>query len=257
MGKLWYAFAMWLSRRFIFKEPEITYEEPLPENEPVMILANHSGAVGPAYAHLYMPGPKKIWLINYVIRKQPSSKFIFHDFYCGKNKKHKKRWKFLAKLSSFLLRPLLLRVPHIEVYHDSRMLDTFRESVDALVDGKNLIVFPECPKPHSSFVNDIYGGFAEIGKLYFGLTGKALKFFPAYVCEDLKKISVGKPVVFNPELPTRQQRNVIREGIRDGIDRLGKLLPEHKPHPFLTEEWYETYGEYVDNPLEYWKLFDE
>ncbi len=257
MGKLWYSFAMWLSRNFLFKKPEITYEEPLPEDEPVMILANHAGADGPTYSHLYLPEPKKIWLINYVVRKDTSAKFIFHDFFCGRSKKHKGWWKFLAKLTSFLLRPLLLRVPHIKVYHDSRMLDTFRESVDALVDGNNLVVFPECPKPYSPFVNDIYGGFAEIGKLYFDLTGKALKFFPAYICRDLGKISVGKPVVFNPELPARKQRNVIREGIRDGIDRLGRLLPEHKTHPFLTKEWYETYGEYVDNPLEYWKIFEE
>lgn len=257
MCKLWYSFAMWLSRNFLFKKPDITYEEPLPENEPVMILTNHAGADGPAYSHLYLPCPKKIWLINYVIEKKTSAKFIFHDFFCGRNKKHKSNWKFLSKLTSFLLRPLLLRVPHIEVYHDSRMLDTFRESVDALAEGNNIVVFPECPTPYSPYVNDIYGGFAEIGKLYYDLTGKVLKFFPAYICKDLKKISVGNPVVFNPELPARKQRNLIREGIRNEIDRLGKLLPPHKTHPFLPEEWYETYGEYVDNTLGYWKMFEE
>ena len=82
---------MWLSRNFLFKKPEITYEEPLPENEPVMILANHAGADGPTYSHLYLPAPKKIWLINYVIRKDTSAKFIFHDFFCGRSKKNKGR----------------------------------------------------------------------------------------------------------------------------------------------------------------------
>lgn len=255
MGKIWTAVATRIARA-IFPQPEIVFEEPIDKEEPVVFLANHSGAEGPAYAYLYIDEPKKIWLINYVVDKKKAPDFIFHDFMCGEGKKHKWFWRLLSRLTAFLLVPLCKDVPHVPVYHDARMLDTFRDSVDALVEGKRLVVFPECPRRYSEYLNDIYEGFAEIGKLYYEASGKSLKFLPTYICKDLRKILVGKPISFEPSIPARKQRKVIHDGIRDGIVRLAESLPEHKIRPFLTEEWYACYGQFADNPLEYWRMFE-
>lgn len=243
----------WLAKK-IFPRPEFVYkEEP---TEPCVYLSNHAGPIGPAYATLYFKEPKKMWLINYALNKKKNSKFFYHDFFAGPSKKHKGTWKLISKIVSFLLTPLLYTAPHIAVYHDMRMLDTFRDSLDALKSGCSLIIFPECPTKYSPFINDFYSGFSELGKMYYNETGKILKFYPTYVSKELNSVNVGNPVSFDPDIPSRAQRKSIADRARDEIDAVARALPPHTPHEFLTKEWYECYGQYADNPMEYFKLFE-
>lgn len=242
--------------KLIFPRPNFIFEEEPVEGEPCVFLANHSGADGPAYATLYFAEPKKMWLINYVVNRDKNADFIFHDFFAAANKKHKKPWRLLAKITAFFLTPLLESTQHIKVYHDARMLDTFRDSVEALAKGENLVIFPECPTGFSPYLNELYSGFSELGRLYYTSCGKLLRFYPTYICKDLKTVSVGKPIIYDPSVPARKEREIISKKVRDGIVSLAEKLPKHKIHPFLTDEWYECYGEYADNPIEYWKKFD-
>lgn len=246
---------MYRLAKIIFPRPDFVYEEK-PSDEPCVYLSNHAGAIGPVYSTLYFKEPKKIWLINYALNKEKNVKFFYHDFFAAPAKKCKGFWKFLAKFVSLTLTPLLNSAPHIKVYHDTKMLDTFRESITALKEGNDLIIFPECPTKFSPYVNDLYSGFSELGKMYYNETGKILKFYPTYLSQELRTVAVGKPISFDPTIPARLQRKSIAEAVRNGIDAVAKTLPPHTPHEFLTKEWYECYGQYADNPSEYFKLFE-
>ncbi len=247
---------MYSLAKLIFPRPEFIYEEKPTENEPCVYLSNHAGPIGPAYAALYFKEPKKMWLINYALNKEKNANFFYHDFFAGPSKKHKKTWRFISKLVSFLLTPLLKSAPHVAVYHDMKMFNTFRDSLDALQNGCDLVIFPECPTKFSPFINSFYCGFSELGKMYYNETGKILKFYPTYLSKELKTVVVGKPIAFDPTVPARLQRKAIADGARDAIDALAKALPPHTPHEFLTKEWYECYGQYADNPMEYFKQFE-
>lgn len=255
MKKTFYQKAALAVARLVFPRAKVKNETPA-EDEPAVYLCNHSGAIGPALMTLYFEKPHKTWLINYVLNKEKNANFVFHDFFFCRSKKHPKPWRLLSRLVAFLLRPLLYLSDPIPVYHDKNMLTTFKESVDALQGGQSLVIFPECPEKHSEFVNDLYAGFADLGRTYYALTKKRLKFYPVYAEKANRAICIGAPIAFDPALPAHEQRIVIKDFVRDNIDRLARTLPEHKPVPFLPEVWYEYYGEYRDNMLEYWKLFE-
>ena len=255
MKRTIYQKAMWAFAHLIFPRAEVRTETPLGD-EPSVYLGNHSGAVGPALMTLYFKKPHKTWMINYVLNKEKNANFIFHDFFFCRSKKHRKLWRAFSRVVAFFLRPLLYLSDPIPVYHDKNMMTTFKESLAALVSGENLVIFPECPTKYSEYVNDLYSGFCDLGRTYYAATGKKLKFYPVYAEKANRVISVGAPVEFDPKIPAHEQRGIIKDFIRDNIDRLARALPPHKPVPFLPEVWYEYYGEYAGNPLEYWKLFE-
>ena len=62
MGKLYETLAKKLAK-CIFRKPEFIYEEPLPDDEPVIFTANHAAANGPVITTLYYPQPLRPWSI--------------------------------------------------------------------------------------------------------------------------------------------------------------------------------------------------
>lgn len=243
--------------RMIFHKPKLIFEEPVPEGEPVIFTANHSGAFGPVNAALYFPACRP-WTIAQILQKDSAADFIFYDFFAGAVKKHKFFWHLLSHIVAFLLRPLLLNVDGIPVYHDRRVTQTLNDSLEALKNGDNLVIFPECPEKFTEHINDFYSGFAKLGALYYKETGKKLKFYPTYIAHPLKKILIGKPIEFNPDNPS-VQRKQISEYLRNKTEELANTLPPHSVQPFLTEEWYKAYGHYwtENRMLEYWQLSEK
>ncbi len=242
----------------IYRKPEFIFEEPLPEGEPLVFTANHSAADGPVITSLYFPRPCRPWSIAQILDKRTAPGFIYYDFFAGPVKKHKKLWRVLSHLVAFLLRPLLLAVNGIPVYHDKRIMNTLSESLEALDNGTNLVIFPECPEKFSEHINDFYGGFAKLAELYYKKHGKPLKFYPTYIAHSLRTVMVGKAIEAPPpqELPPSVWRKHIAETLRDRTEALAASLPPHKVTPFLTDEWYEAYGKYwSENRMQdYWKL---
>jgi hypothetical protein len=241
--------------KFIFRKPEIIFEEPITD-EPAVFLSNHSATNGPAFMSLYFPVKHKTWIIGYVLDKKKSANFEFHDFFFARGRKCKWFWRLLSHIVAPVLRPLLRNADPIPVYHDARLATTFRESLKTLGDGKSLVIFPERPKRFSEYISNLYSGFAELGALYYTDCGKKLKFYPVYVAHKLRKIMVGKPIEYDPSVRGKIQRETVSDYIRDNIDRLARSLPPHKSTPFLTPVWYKAYGEYEENTAAYWKLFD-
>ena len=250
-----YSRAMRKLATLVFPRSKIISKTPLTD-EPAVYLCNHSGAIGPSMMTLYFKKPHKTWIIGYILNKEKAPNFVFNDFFFGRSKKCQRFWRFLAKIVAKMLRPLLEYGRPIPVYHDKRMIETFRQSLDTLLDGENLVVFPECPTRYSEYVNSFYAGFVDIGRTYYAATGKDLAFYPVYVEKKNRVISVGEPVYYDHTKPPHEQREKISEKIRDSIDALARELPKHKPVPFLPKVWYDYYGEYENDPTSYWRMFD-
>lgn len=248
---------MWMPlAKVIFKKCKTVSKEELTD-EPAVYLCNHSGAIGPALMTMYFEKPHRTWIINYALDKELGPNYFFHDAFFGRSKKCKGFWRLLAKITMPLLRPLLWSSNPILVYHDRRITNTFKESIETLVNGESLVIFPESPVRATEFVSTVYDGFADIGRLYFKETGKRLKFYPVYCEKKNRIITVGEPITYDPDVPQREQRRTIAMHVQNGIDALARELPEHKPVPFMQPVWYEYYGEYEFDVASYWKLFDK
>ncbi len=243
--------------KMVFPKSTVSWEEQLKDGEVAIFACNHSGAIGPALTSMYLDIPKRPWVINYIFNKKKAVRFVFHDFLFAKDKKCKPFYWIISFFIAKLLPPLLLSENPIPVYHSQKMMDTFVESVDTLVkQDKNLVVFPEKPQKYSEFIFELYSGFVDIAHQYYKETGKSLRFFPTYVCGDLRKIVIGKPITYDPSAKPKEQRQVISTYVKENIDRLGRSLPKHKTVPFLPDVWFESYGHMTSDMSQYWALFD-
>ena len=93
--------------------------------------------------------------------------------------------------------------------------------------------------------------------MYHRRTGRNLKFFPVYLNKKNRLISVGRPIEFDPDMDPEEFKKTACTFIRDEIDRLGRSMKPHKPVPFLTQRWYDAYGERFEYDVAgYWKMIE-
>ncbi|MBQ7669903.1 MAG: hypothetical protein IJS45_04180 [Clostridia bacterium] len=241
--------------RIICPRSRVVYET-VPDECPGIFVCNHSAIRGPVMMTLYFDRPHKPWVITYALDKEKTPDFAFHDFFVGEGRRHKRFWRFISKIVGKVLPQVLNEAGAIPVYHDSRALRTVRESIDALNNGCDLVIFAESPVKYSEYVNELQTGFVDVGALYYKRTGKLLKYYPVYVEKKNRKISVGSPVVYDPSLGIADQRSAVAEYLKTGIDRLAREMKPHKPVPFLPQRWYDVYGRYEKDFDAYWRSFE-
>lgn len=221
--------------------PKITVEglENLPE-EPCVVAGNHTKMNGPICAELYFPGKRKIWCAHQMMYLKEVPAYAFEDFWSRKPK-----WThWFYRLLSYVIAPvsvcLFSNAKTIPVYRDNRLITTFRQTISALEDGANIIIFPECYEPHNHIVYQFQDRFIDVAKLYYKRTGKALSFVPMYIAPALKKLYLGKPVTFCPDKPIEEERRRIAEYLMDEITHMAVNLPRHRvvQYPNIPKKAY-------------------
>ena len=213
--------------------PKIQVEgiENLPD-APAIIVGNHCQMNGPIVGELYVPGEPYIWCSGEMMHLKDVPAYAFRDFWSQKPK-----WTHpFYKLLSYIIAPLSVCVFNnartIGVYHDTRILSTFKNTVKRLQEGKSVVVFPEHDVKHNHIVYEFQDKFIDIAKLYNKKTGKALSFVPMYIAPKLKKLYLGKPTTFSATEPIDVERRRICDYLMDEITEMAQSLPEHTVIPY-------------------------
>lgn|GEM_PF-154750 len=223
---LCYRFIRWSIKTFY---PKITVEglDNLPK-EGCIAVGNHAQMNGPICGEIYFPDKHSIWCVSQMMHLKEVPAYAYQDFWSGKPKYI--RW--IYKLLSYIIAPISVCVfnnaPTIPVYRDSRLIATFKQTIADLQENSNVIIFPECYAPHNHIVNDFEDKFVDIAKLYYKRTGKAVSFMPMYVAPKLKKLYLGKPIIFNPETPIEEERRRICDYLMNEITDIAVAQPVHK-----------------------------
>ena len=89
------------------------------------------------------------------------------------------------------------------------MAKTFKDTVRELCDGNHIIIFPECPTEYNNIVNEFQDKFIDVARLYYKRSGKCISFVPMYNAVRLKKVLLGKPIKFDPNIPIDEMRFII------------------------------------------------
>lgn len=223
--------------------PKITVEglENL-SDEASILVGNHSHMHGPICGELYLPGNRRIWCAHQMMEMKEVPAYAFEDFWSRKPKQT--HWFY--RLLSYLIAPISVCVfknaNTIPVYYDSRLLTTFKQTVAALEENANVIVFPECYDPYNNIVYRFRDQFISIAKTYYKRTGKALNFVPLYIAPNLKKMYLGKPIRFDPEAPIEEERQRIVTYLMEEVTNIAVSLPMHTviPYPNLPKKDYPT-----------------
>lgn len=217
--------------KLIYPRQELIGLENLPP-EPCLVVSNHAQMNGPIVGELYFPGKRYIWCAEEMMHLREVPEYAYRDFWSRKSSSV--RW--IYKLLSYLIAPLCALVFNladtIAVYRDKRIITTFRETADRLEQGYHVIIFPEQDAPHNHILCDFQDGFVSVAKTYYKQTGKRLSFVPMYLAPSLRKVVLGKPVVFDPEAPIREERRRISGALMDAITQLAVSLPRHRVVPY-------------------------
>ena len=207
--------------------------ENIPD-EPSIIVGNHAQAHGPMVAELWFPKKKKIWLIGNMMSAKEIPAYAMQDFWPYKPKSV--RW--IYKIFSYLIAPLFAfvfkNVDGIGVYKDSRIIKTFKQSVESLKDGAHVIIFPECHTEYNHVVNEFQTNFVDLARLYYKNTGKEISFVPMYNAPNLKLTVFGKPIKFDCDKDANLQRKEICDFIKSEITSLAEQLPVHRVVPYAN-----------------------
>lgn len=210
---------------------EVVGAQQLPD-ESVIFVGNHAQMYGPIASELYAPGSHYTWCAGQMMHLKDVPDYAYQDFWAGKPKSI--RWFY--RLLSYIIAPLSVCVftnaNTIGVYHDSRIVTTFKQTVQRLQEGHNVVIFPESGAAHNHIVCQFQDRFVDVAKLYYKRTGKAVLFVPVYVAPNLKKLYLGKPVRYDPDIPMEQQRQRICGHLMDAITKTACDLPEHRVVPY-------------------------
>jgi len=211
-----------------YRSSEIIGKENIPQ-EPCVFAGNHSHAHSPVMCELYFPVKKLTWCDAPMFDKKEFKAYAYKVFWNGKP-------NFFQKLGANLLAPLVQYIfrnaDALPVYRDMRVVKTYKASVETMVEGNSVVIFPECPEENNEILNQLNQYFVDVARFYKKSTGKELLFVPMYYAVTLKKLVFGKPIRFNSSDSIESQRKVICDYITDEITRMAKELPCHTVIPF-------------------------
>ena len=210
---------------------KVSGTENLPE-EPSVLVGNHSQMYGPITGELFLPGRHYIWCAGEMMHWKEVPGYAYTDFWSFKPRAV--RWLF--KIAAYLITPLSVCIFNnahtVPVYHDTRIITTFRESIKRLQEGNSLVIFPEHNVKYNNVLYDFQDKFIDLARFYYKKTGKVLSFVPMYIAPKLKTVYLGQPIRFQPEAPIEQERQRICQALKDAITAMARSLPEHTVIPY-------------------------
>jgi len=203
-------------------------------DEACVIVGNHCQMNGPIVGQLFFPGKPRIWCAAQMMHLREVPQYAFEDFWRDKPK----RIRWFYKLLSYVIAPLSACVFNnadtIAVYRDARLMCTFKQTIQTLESGTNVIIFPEHREEYNHIVNRFQEHFIDVARLYYKRTGRKLSFVPLYIAPKLRKAYIGKPTVFEPDISINEERQRICRYLMDAITDTAVNLPPHIVVPYTN-----------------------
>ena len=208
--------------RFVLPDMETVWEEPF-DSEAAVFCPNHAASFGPIAmcAFFSLRDQCHPWLNAGIMERKEIPAYVRQDYWWEPGCFFEPLLNMtLPYLMALLLPPILGSVPGVPVYHDNRVIRTFRKSLEYVAQGHHLVIFSEQPAGHGSSEMELNRGFLQVAPLICKRTGKALKFYPVHVDRAARRITVSKPVPYDPALPLKEQEDGIIQALSKSI--LGK-----------------------------------
>lgn len=217
--------------RLFYGKTKVVGAENLPD-EPCIVVGNHCQMNGPIAVELDFPGQHWTWCAGEMMHLKEVPAYAFRDFWSQKPKAV--RWLF--RLASYLIAPLSVCVFNnancIGVYHDTRILSTFRETVEKLQGGGSVVIFPEHDPPVNNILSAFQDRFVTVARQYYRRSGRAVCFVPMYLAPAFQTMYLGAPVRFDPDAPSKDECRRVSDTLMARITDLAVSLPRHRVVPY-------------------------
>lgn len=206
-----------------YKEPRFVYlGEEITSGG--LILSNHEGTDAPMSLEMYLDRPLRMWGAS----EMNSGLIQLYKYQTRVYYHEKKHWNLhLARLFCLLASPLTLLfysgLELISTYRDTRLVKTMRESVNAIKDGDNIVVFPE--DSTNGYLPELEGfheGFIMLADVC-RMKGIDLPIFVTYFRKSDRTYIIDKPVLYSTLKESGMSREEIAKHLCDRCNELGKL----------------------------------
>ena len=206
-----------------YKEPKFVYLGEEFGNGGI-ILSNHEGTDAPMSLELYCNKPIRMWGAH----EMNSGLIKMYKYQTRVYYHQRKHWNLhLARLFCLIASPLTnlfyKGLNLISTYRDGRFLKTIRESVQAIENGDNIVIFPEdATKGYLEELEGFFEGFTMLAEV---LKKKGIDV-PVYVTYFKKKeliYVVDKPVLYSELCQSGESREDIAKKLLDRCNELGRM----------------------------------
>jgi hypothetical protein len=205
-----------------YKRPKFVYlGEEIQQG--AVIVCNHEGTDAPMAWEMYSGKRVSFWgayQMNSGLRKMYPyhSEVYFHQ---------KKGWNlFLARLFCLIASPLTnmfykgLHV--ISTYQDVRFIKTIKESIDALDEGRNIVIFPEkSDNGYQETLEGFHGGVVVFLQSCVK-KGKEITVYPSYFNKEKNICLVGEPIKYSASVSNLDDKESVAQELCDKCNELGE-----------------------------------
>lgn len=189
------------------------------ENNPIVFLCNHGEVYGPVVCMLYIPVPIRPWTISEMsIDPEEVSEYLYR-YTIGPIQwlpEKVKHWitHIIGPVSVWAMN----QVECVPVFRNkpSKLMQTFRLSVEAMEAGDNLLIFPENPNAiedgkgyELGGLGPLFSGFAMLAQIYYNRTGKCCRFLPMYAHKKQRTMTFAPPITYDPNNDPMAERDRI------------------------------------------------
>ncbi|MDI3477362.1 MAG: hypothetical protein PWQ59_887 [Thermoanaerobacterium sp.] len=94
-------------------------------------------------------------------------------------------------------------------------------TLDRLKEGNNILIFPEDRnKKYNDVLDKFNTGFINVAKMYFKEYGELISFYPICVNKNQNRISIGKKIVYDPNISYKIERERIANYLMESISAM-------------------------------------
>ena len=182
---------------------------------PVVFVCNHYEVFGPVAIVLSLPLKYRLWINSIVLEPRENiEKMIIGTQHIFPFLSDESARKLLNCLAPAMER-VLNRFKSIAVYreHLGKQKRSIEKSVEAMLEGDNIVLFPETGIPSYSHgrVTEFYRSFVLIGEYYRRKTGKSASFCPIYVDKKHRRLRFGELVHYGEEKASVECERIVQE----------------------------------------------
>ena len=187
-----------------------------PEN-PLVFLGNHAEIYGPIASALCFPYPVRFWVISKMMfNKKDVRAYLYENTFSKKTYLPVFVRRLLAWYLGWLSVNVMNALRAIAVYRDSpmKLRRTLRESVEALENGENLMIFPEHPegKYVKGGISELSPGFLMLAEAWWKKSGKPLRMMPVFANREKRTFTFGEEIRYEPENGyAAEQERILKE----------------------------------------------
>ena len=210
--------------------------ENLPRSGPAVFVANHLDALGPIACVSEIPLRLYPWIHWKMLSEQESAEFLRVDFVEKTLRLRPPLSRTVSVRLSQVVLPLLRSIGCIPVHRGlefSRKHITWKASLERLLAGQCLLVFPEdpdFPPDPATGVRKFMHGVLWLADVYYRAAGQSLPYYLAAV-HPSRRMMVRPPLLLSPVNFTAERNKAFWAGLMEQtiIEMLHELSAQDNP----------------------------